>query len=336
MSDNKQVANPFGAITPADQHTLGASALGASNREVAEVQAALVAARSAPRNQRASMDRIIDSCSRPGLAEVAVYQYSRGGSNISGPSIRLAEEMARQWGNIACGIVELSRGRGVSECLAYCWDMESNFRDEKRFQVRHWRDTKQGGYELTDERDIYELIANMGSRRKRACILSVIPGDVQDSAVRQAELTLKTSIDITPEMLEAILVKFAEYGVTKQMIEERVQRRWDVEALSAGHILTLRKIYSSLRDGMSAPGDWFNTPENVAEDGTQSAAQKMKAAAEKSKQARATKEAPEKAPEPEKKAEPEPDPEPEPEPEVEEKPTPTPGAADLPGLFGDE
>jgi hypothetical protein len=50
--------------------------------------------------------------------------------------------------------------------------LETGYYDERQFQVRHWRDRKQGGgYQLTDERDIYELIANFGQRRKRAVLL---------------------------------------------------------------------------------------------------------------------------------------------------------------------
>ncbi len=67
---------------------------------------------------------------------------------------------------------------------AFAWDVEeANTRQTKVFQVRHWRHTKQGGYKLTDPRDIYELVANNGARRLRACILGVIPGDVIDAAV---------------------------------------------------------------------------------------------------------------------------------------------------------
>lgn len=350
MSDDdrkqlQQVANPFGVAAQSDHHAVGASAMAAGGREVAEVQAALIGARMNPRSQQAAMDRIISACSRPGLAEVAVYQYSRGGNDISGPSIRLAEEMARQWGNVSTGIVELSRGRGYSECLAYCWDLENNYRDEKRFQVRHWRDTRQGGYQLTDERDIYELIANMGSRRKRACILSVIPGDVQEAAVRQAELTLKSEIDINEELLTSILKGFSRFGVTKEQIEERIQRRYELSAISPGHVLTLRKIFASLKDGMSVPEDWFNTPEKKAEEGKKSASGKMDQFATEKKPEAAQEEAKEpeekapdpdadeppaeeekpaqKAKEPAKKA----DPEPEAEPDTEDEPPP---------LFGDD
>ena len=99
--------NPFGspapgnAVTPTTQTTDSA-------RAVAEVQAALVIARMNPRDQRQSMDRILNACCRPKLAETAIYAYSRGGSDIQGPSIRLAEAIAQQWGNIQFGIRELS------------------------------------------------------------------------------------------------------------------------------------------------------------------------------------------------------------------------------------
>src|SRR5262249_52579489 len=123
----------------------GALAKALSAREVGEVQAALIIARRFPRDPIRALDRIIQACQRPALAEVGQYEYPRGGQMVTGPSIRLAEEMARYWGNMISGVSELSRSNGVSECLAYAWDLETNFRDEKRFHVRHWRDTKQGG-----------------------------------------------------------------------------------------------------------------------------------------------------------------------------------------------
>ncbi len=49
--------------------------------------------------------------------------------------------------------------------------------------------TRSGGYKLTDDRDIYELEANMGSRRLRACILQIIPGDVTSAAVAACRKT---------------------------------------------------------------------------------------------------------------------------------------------------
>lgn len=224
-------------------------------RAVAEVQARMMIARANPRDAVRCMDLILQDCMRPSLAEVAVYQYSRGGSDVTGPSIRLAESVARRWGNIASGIKEISRHGGYSECVAYAWDLETGYYDERQFQVRHWRDTRKGGYALEDERDIYELTANMGQRRKRAVLLSVIPGDVIEAAVTQCEATLKAKADTSPEAIQKMLTAFEPFGVTKEHIEKRIQRRLD--AIQPAQVVSLKKIYASLRDGMSVAAEWF-------------------------------------------------------------------------------
>lgn len=233
-------------------------------RAVAEIQAAVVVARANPRDAIRAMDMILQDCMRPKLAEGALYSYSRGGTEITGPSIRLAEAIGRRWGNLECGVKELSRRDGYSECIAYAWDLETNFRDAKTFQVRHWRDRKGGGgYALTDERDIYETVANQGARRKRACILAVIPGDVVEAAVAQCERTLKTTADTSPEAMRKMLEAFATFGVTREQIEKRIQRR--VDSITSAQVVSLKKVYASLRDGMSAPKDWFETHQPSAE-----------------------------------------------------------------------
>jgi len=255
VQNDSRVANPF-ANAPVVSAPSGAGAAALVQREVAEVQAAMTIAKKFPRDPIASMDRILNACARPSLADDATYTYARGGQEVSGASIRLAEVMAREWGNIQCGVMEITRHNGVSECLAYAWDLETNFKDEKRFQVKHWRDTKKGGYAVTDERDIYEMVANMGARRKRACILAVIPGDVQETAVHQCDVTLRTKVDITPERVKAMVDGFATYGVTAEMIEKKIQRR--LEALLPAQMVQLRKIYTSLKDGMGSAGDYFD------------------------------------------------------------------------------
>lgn len=233
----------------------------AASREMAEVQAAVVMARRFPRDEIRAMEKIRNACSRPSLAESAVYQYSRGGADVSGPSIRLAEALAANWGNIQCGVREIEQRNGESTCEAFAWDVESNFRVVKSFKVPHIRHTKKGDTLLTDPRDIYEMVANQGARRVRACILGVIPGDVVEEAVRQCEATLRAKADTTPEGLKKVADAFAAYGITVKQLEARIQRRWD--SITAAQVVGLRKIIVSLRDGMSKPEDWF---EPIAKD----------------------------------------------------------------------
>jgi hypothetical protein len=256
-STAERAINPFtGDIVAAPT---GASQQALVQRESQEIQARMLVARNFPRDPIKAMDKIINAFTRPTLCEDATYQYGRGGTDVSGLSIRAAEVLAQNWGNIACGVVELTRAGGQSECLSYATDLETGFHDEKRFFVRHWRDKKGGrGAPVTEERDIYEVIANYGARRKRACILAVIPSDVQEAAERQIDVTLKTKIEITEESLKKLVEAFATYGVTQEMIEKRIQRH--LASMLPAQMLTMKRVYASLRDGMSEVESWFEIP----------------------------------------------------------------------------
>lgn len=245
--------NPFAVSAPATQAM--STVQSDSQRAIAEVQAALVIAKQFPRNPIEAYDRVMNACQRPGLAQSAVYSYARGGTSVTGPSIRLAEMLAQNWGNIQYGIRELSSENGESTVEAFAWDVETNTRQTKVFQVPHIRYTRQGTKKLTDPRDIYELVANNGARRLRACILGVIPGDVVDAAVDQCEKTIHANADTSPEGVQKLVKAFEQFGVTKDDIEGFIQRR--LEAITPANVVSLRKIFTSLRDGMSSAKDWF-------------------------------------------------------------------------------
>ena len=224
-------------------------------RAIQEVQASMLIAKRFPRDQIQAMDRILTACQRPTLAAAALYSYARGGSSITGPSIRLAEAIAQNWGNISFGIRELSNANKESTVEAFAWDLETNTRQTKVFSVRHERHTRKGVTKLTDPRDIYETVASNGARRLRACLLGVIPSDVVEAAVNQCEETARASADMSKDGLKKIIDAFGELGVSKKMIEEKIQCRF--EAIKPAQVVNLRKIYQSISDGMSSPVEWF-------------------------------------------------------------------------------
>jgi len=170
----------------------------------------------------------------------------------------MAETMARHWGNIRFGFRELSQGAGVSEVQAYAIDMETNTLQERVFHAKHIRYSKSGGMQrLTDPRDIYEMIANLAARRIRACILSLIPGDVQESALTTCEATLKGgSGKPLKDRIKAMLERFKEVEVSQTMIEARFGKK--AEAIDEVQLLELTRIFNSLRDGMSKVDDYFS------------------------------------------------------------------------------
>jgi hypothetical protein len=229
-----------------------------SNREMEEVKGAIFMARQFPRNVFQAEQRILDACKRPALAETAVYQYPRGGTKVSGPSIRLAEVIAQNWGNIDFGIKELEQREGESVVMAYAWDLETNTRQTKVFTVKHSFKAKGNIKKLDDPRDIYEKVANDGARRLRSCILAVIPGDIIENAVRQCDETLRGNSKgpIKDRIANALKAFKERYKVTQEMIESRFG--YNADAFTEVDYLDLIKIFNSLKDSMSKVDDWFD------------------------------------------------------------------------------
>lgn len=235
------------------------------SRQAQEVQAAMVIAKKFPRDEFTAVERIKRTCQRLTLASQAIYTYPRGGETVSGPSIRLAEALAQNWGNIDYGILELEQKKGRSEMMAYAWDLETNTRVTKVFSVEHKRDTKKGSYALTDSRDIYEATANFGSRRMRACILGVIPGDVVDEAVRICKETVaKGDGRSFQDRINVLLDTFKrEFSVTKEQIEQYTGM--NAGEFGNNEIILLQGVYKSLKDGQAKKEDYFPTPKEVTD-----------------------------------------------------------------------
>ncbi|MBN3756038.1 hypothetical protein G3N95_24060 [Paraburkholderia sp. Tr-20389] len=297
MSD--LVESPFGG-GPRKDVTESAGARQDQSREMAEMQVVFMMAQRFPRDPVKAMDRILNAFTRTTLAEKSQYQYARGGTDIRGPSIKAMEAIAAEWENVDAAWRIRSRGvdaRGIpySEVEAVAVDMQTRTRKRIGFVVSHWRDTKQGGYALKDERDVYELCANMAQRRVRACLEAVIPGDVVDAAMAQADATLKARADTSAEAMGKMVEAFAHFSVTKEQIEKRIQRRLD--AITPAQVVSLKRIYASLRDEMSEASEWFETgSEEAAEPadadgappdgkggGTAAVKSRMKASAKKNK-----------------------------------------------------
>jgi len=247
--------NPF-LVKRNDNHINAGTVAIESQRAVAEVQGKLTIAKSFPRNPQQSFAEASEACSRWSFADQAMYSFPRGGTTVTGPSIRMAEELARCWGNIEYGTRELSRREGESEVEAYAWDQEKNITRSIRFTVKHLRDKKGGAVPLTDERDIYELIANMAGRRVRACLLNILPADYVDGAVEICKNTLVNGgTDLLVDRVRKALIVFASAGVTNEMIEKKFNKK--TSEFFPEDLAELTVIRNSIRDGHSKVSDWF-------------------------------------------------------------------------------
>lgn len=227
-------------------------------RAVQEVQAKLIIAKRFPRNEMQAVVDIMQACKRPSLAKVALYTYERGGKTIQAAGIRLAEVVARAWGNIDFGIRELTQGDGYSDVEAYAWDLQTNTTAIRSFKVQHRRYTKAKTYDLEDPRDIYEAVANYGVRRMRACMFEIIPGDILEDAVKQIRETLMQAGKAEgpiEDRIKKMALAFNGLGVSVEAIEGRLKHK--IELTTEEELIELRGIFNSLNDGMSKRTDFF-------------------------------------------------------------------------------
>jgi hypothetical protein len=219
-------------------------------RSVAEVHAQIMAARQLPRDIQAARRSIVDSCAISEFAAKAFYRYPRGGQTVTGPSIHMARELARCWGNIDYGIKELSRDdeHGQSEMIAFAWDMESNVRNSNVFIVPHKRDKRGGPEALVDMRDIYENNANNGARRVRQAIFSVLPPWYVELALAAAHTTNKDGGGKPlQERIATMLSLFRAIDVSEEDIARKVGRqsaKW-----TGDDVAQLGTVYASIQRG---------------------------------------------------------------------------------------
>lgn len=220
------------------------------SRAAAEVQAQVVVAQQCPRDEQAALRAMRQSCRQMRLAERAFYRFNRGGAQVSGPTVHLARELARIWGNVTYGISELARddGHGQSEMQAYAWDLQTNTRSSQIFIVPHARDTKDGPKRLVDMRDVYENNTNQGARRLRQAIWAILPPWLVDEAVELCTATLKDGGGVPlPQRISKAVDAFGALGVVEDQLVQRIGR--PVAKWTEHEVAQLTVIYKSVQRG---------------------------------------------------------------------------------------
>lgn len=310
--------NPFANVniaTVSDSRSVMESAI--MSKELAEAQAKIYLAKQFPRNPVQCWEAVMNSCRRPGLAMSAIYRYPRGTNAdgtqnfVTGPSIRLAEEIARGWKNIETGWMELERSANTAKIKAFAWDQESNISKSLIFSIKLMRFTKKGSYPITDERDIYELCANQAARRMRNCILALIPGDIVEDAINECYKTINAKANVTPDRVRAMVEEFKKLGVIREQIEKKIGRK--VEQITPAQFIDFTTIFTSIRDRIADVDQYFEPVATVNDEPVKIQNSESKKPIED------VKEKIQKAVAPKRTQKPKPKPDPDPEPEQEEE-----------------
>ena len=232
-------------------------------RAVAEAKGQMQLAKMFPRDLNASHAEFMNACKMGAFANVAFYSVPQGGSKVTGPSIRFAEEIARVFCNFEYGHRELSRVEagpgpkdfGRSEVEIYAWDKQTNNRQIRQLTVLHVLDTRDGPKKLRDQKDIDNKIANVASKQMRGRILAMMPKWLVEAGLEECRKTISGN---NTEPLEVRVRKmtqaFAAFGVTAAHLEAFLGHSLD-QVLS-DELVNLTGVYNAIKGG-EAPSDFF-------------------------------------------------------------------------------
>lgn len=249
-------------------------------RAIAEVHAMFMVAKQSPRDEAIAMTRALKACGEWSVASRAFFSFPRGGENVSGESIVLATELARCWGNIDYGIMELARddNAGHTEMLAFARDLETNTQSRQTFIVPHSRDTRSGRKALVDMRDIYENNANNGARRLRECIFRVLPAYVKNSAADRCREVLENGEgDVPlPKRIADAISHFERIGVSTDRL---IAKHGPTDRWTGVELANLQVVYQSIRRNETTADEAFpRQAENINDEVRQAVSDKRQAA----------------------------------------------------------
>jgi hypothetical protein len=232
-----------------------------------EIEASIVLARQFPRDEDHGLQKIVRACRRPAFAEKVEYRFPRAGKTVHGGSIYFARECARVWGNIQFGFSIVDDSETHRTVRGWAWDLENNSRQfaEDTFQKliqRKDRSTGVTNWVVPDERDLRELTNKRAAMAVRNCILHMIPFDVREAAIAEADRTRSAEVKKDPdEAKRSVVLGFDQLNVPSPELEEYLGCK--IGQASPDQIKKLKEVYVSVRDGQSV---WIDHLSAVRQD----------------------------------------------------------------------
>jgi hypothetical protein len=245
-------------ITPGNGGELSTSMQQAMARH--EIEGAIVVARRFPRNEDAAFGRVMKSCERWSFASMARYSYPRGGQQIEGPSVNLAREVARCWGNIRYGCDIVHDDETMRTVRGWAWDVETNCKETQDATFKKLIYRKKGGWQTPDERDLRELTNKHGAICVRNCLLHLVPPDLIDEALRASKAALEKDAAKDPDEARKKMIRaFQTIGVSVEDLELYLEH--PLKQATPTEITDLRGIWKSISDGNSVWAEYVKHAE---------------------------------------------------------------------------
>jgi hypothetical protein len=230
------------------------------------VQARYIVAYQHPRDWDEVRQRILKDCERPIFAETAIYSKPMGGSNVQGLSVRFAESAQRAMTNLlperTC-IYDDAEKRIVRVTMT---DLEANVTHSKDLilEKRIERKNSKGRTVISQRLNSYgetvyiveatedELLVKesaLSSKVERQLTLKLLPGDIQEEAIRAIRETQKRADKADPDAAKKRLIdSFDELGVKAGELKSYLELQ-SLDSMQPADIKRLREIYAAMKEG---------------------------------------------------------------------------------------
>ena len=266
---------------PQQQNSLGyvdPAAIASAEGAKAQIQAAYIMAYQKPRSYDLARVRIIESCKRPTFATKVQYQKPiGGGKHVSGGSIRFAEMLCREWGNILVRDAVIYDDATTRRITVTAVDLETNATLSKDIQLtksveRSYANDREVLGERTnsagkktfivrateDEMQIKQEAAV--SKAKRNLIIALIPQEITEEAIEVADQTMSNHDAANPgEARKKLVDGFYSIGVLPTDLENYLEH--PIAAISPAELKNLRSIFVAIRDGDAKWNDYVKKDE---------------------------------------------------------------------------
>lgn len=260
-----------------------AAMVAAAESAKAQIQCAYMMALQCPRSYFAAEQAVVKACENPLFAEKVEYKLPRGGTTISGPTIRLAELIRREWRNIFTTERVMHDDERQMIVQVTAMDLETNSIETaevvipKTVERRYVKD----GQEIISEREnslgkkVYTVRATdsevdmmrkaMISKALRNAIFRLVPAELVQIALATARQTIQNADAKDPkEAMRRLIFCFEEQGVSIDKIEKEIGHT--LEKANTADVKKLRGLYKQMLNGASWDDLTNPEPQNAAID----------------------------------------------------------------------
>ena len=290
--------NKTQSLTPSKEHSLTKTHESISGREVtetgstaaemvaeqtrAEVYGAMTLAKKFPRDEVKSRELIIQTCESIKFADSAIYKKPiGGGKTIEGASIRLAEEILRNWGNVKVFKSVIYDDSVRRMIRVVCYDLQTNasYSEDAVIEKTVERKSSKGRTVISERTNSYgekvcllaatedEMMIKEGAKTSkmiRNAGLRLIPQHIKEEAIAKAKEVIRAGLSKNIDVsIKKMVESFELIKVKTSDLEKYLNH--PITQLSVDEIANLKMVYQTIKDGESKWSDYVSDGESKPE-----------------------------------------------------------------------